>query len=288
MQLTVIVFCIYWQWHVPMPNKAVLLLGGVAAIMALVKMLPIHKALYIILIIWLMFTENRALNHDRTEFARDEAARRKEENKNFSNIGDSISRNVQALLDHSNEQFRTTVRQQQAQFSTTMHKFSAVSKVQHEQLSVENEILKQPPSLMPCNQLASYASEVAKRMRAFQKWYELADRNIDLPIYNEMGMSGTTEAHRKELQEEEDKEESALRVSMEQSAKPLIAEANQFRVAMIEHLVPDYARPEEDGKKKSWFENPVSTNVSFLYQLQENADYLDALAQRTTLSCEEP
>jgi hypothetical protein len=104
-QITVAAFCIYWLRYVPAPNKAVLLLGGVAAIMALVEMWPMHKAVYILLIIGLMFIENRALNKDRADFAQAEASRRKEENQQFSNIGSTITNNVQKLFDNSATQF---------------------------------------------------------------------------------------------------------------------------------------------------------------------------------------
>jgi hypothetical protein len=108
-QIAVAAFCVYWLWHVPAPNKAVLCLGGVAAIMVLVEMRPVHKAIYFLLIIGLMFTENRAIDKDRADFARDEAGRRNEENQQFSNIGSTITDNVQSLLDHSNRQFAETM-----------------------------------------------------------------------------------------------------------------------------------------------------------------------------------
>ena len=69
-QITILVFCAYWHWHVPLPNKAVLCLGGVAAIMALVEMRPLHKGIYFALIVWLMFIETRAINKDRADFVR--------------------------------------------------------------------------------------------------------------------------------------------------------------------------------------------------------------------------
>jgi hypothetical protein len=43
LQVTVAALCVYWYWHTPAPNKAVLWLGGVAALMTLVGMRPLHK-----------------------------------------------------------------------------------------------------------------------------------------------------------------------------------------------------------------------------------------------------
>jgi hypothetical protein len=124
-QITVAVFCAYWYWHVPAPNKAVLWLGGVAALMALVEMRPLHKAIYFLLVVTLIFTENRAIDKDRRDFAADESARRAIENTQFSNIGTAITNNVQKLLDKSDAQFTATTNQQSTQFAATMERFHA-------------------------------------------------------------------------------------------------------------------------------------------------------------------
>jgi hypothetical protein len=60
----------------PAPNKAVLALTSVAALMVLAEMRPIHKTIYVFLIVALVFTENRAIDKDRREFAENEAFRR--------------------------------------------------------------------------------------------------------------------------------------------------------------------------------------------------------------------
>jgi hypothetical protein len=116
-------FCLYWYWHAPAPNKAVLCLGGVAALMALVEMRPVHKAIYFLLIVVLMFVENRAIDKDRADFARDEAYRRREENQKFTEVGTTITTNIQKLLDRSDLQFSKTTAQQALQFDATMSQF---------------------------------------------------------------------------------------------------------------------------------------------------------------------
>lgn len=98
-------FCLYWFRNLPAPNKAVLALAACAALMVLAEMRPIHKALYFILIIALVFTENRAINKDRADFARDEGIRRTKESQDFSDIGTAITTNVGKLLDHSDQEF---------------------------------------------------------------------------------------------------------------------------------------------------------------------------------------
>lgn len=108
-QVAVAALWVYWYWHVPAPNKAALCLAAVAAIMALVEMRPLHKALYFALIIGLLFVENRAIDKDRREFAEAEACRRQEENAEFSAIGTAITTNVQKLLDDSGIKFNKTM-----------------------------------------------------------------------------------------------------------------------------------------------------------------------------------
>jgi hypothetical protein len=105
-------FVAYWHWKLPLPNKAVLCLAAIAALMVLAEMRPIHKALYVVLILALVMTENRAINDDREKFEKDrakaeieEVCRRKQENNRFETIANGLALAYQ---------------QSQAQFSATM------------------------------------------------------------------------------------------------------------------------------------------------------------------------
>lgn len=115
-QIIVSCVCIYWYWHPPAPNKAVLILTGVTIVMALLEMRTSHKAVYLILVLCLMFIENRAINKDRADAAAAEDARRKEEQKEFTRIGNGIEKAVGL----SQQQFQATVRQSQDQFNATL------------------------------------------------------------------------------------------------------------------------------------------------------------------------
>ena len=77
--------------------------------MVLADMRPLHKAVYLVIVIALVFTENRAIDKDRADFARNEASRRKEENQEFSNIGTAITTNVGKLLEYSDQEFAKTM-----------------------------------------------------------------------------------------------------------------------------------------------------------------------------------
>jgi len=117
LQICVGAFALYWHWHLPAPNKAVLALASVAALMVLAEMRPIHKVVYFFLILALVFTENRAIDKDRNDFAQAEDHRRKDENKQFQRIADTLS---------------DSLRQSQDQFSETMTRMEGVAKTEKE------------------------------------------------------------------------------------------------------------------------------------------------------------
>jgi hypothetical protein len=97
----------YWHWWMlPLPNKAVLCLAAVAALMVLAEMRPIHKAIYVVLIIALVATENRAINDDRAKFENDERCRRREENERFNAIASGLKDSIKI----SQDQFAETAR----------------------------------------------------------------------------------------------------------------------------------------------------------------------------------
>ena len=58
-------FCVYFYFHVPKSGKALLLLGGIAAVMMLMDMRPLHKGIYISIILGLVLIENHALDKER-------------------------------------------------------------------------------------------------------------------------------------------------------------------------------------------------------------------------------
>src|SRR5437879_2080527 len=104
-QIIVGAFCVYWYLHPPAPNKAVLILTGVTVVMALLDMGPTHKAVYLILVVCLMFIENHAINKERADYAREEASRREQENQRFLNIANELARSTR----RSHEQFTATM-----------------------------------------------------------------------------------------------------------------------------------------------------------------------------------
>jgi hypothetical protein len=104
LQICVGVFALYWHWNLPAPNKAVLALASIAALMVLAEMRPIHKTIYFFLIVALVFTENRAIDKDRREFAENEALRRGQENAQFQKIADGLASSIQL----SQQQFAQT------------------------------------------------------------------------------------------------------------------------------------------------------------------------------------
>jgi hypothetical protein len=106
-QIIVASFCTYWYWHPPVPNKAVLVLTGVTVVMALLDMSTGHKAVYLLLVICLMFIENRAINKDRADTAAAESQRRAAENIQFQSIANGVTASIQ----QNQQQFQATMQQ---------------------------------------------------------------------------------------------------------------------------------------------------------------------------------
>lgn len=104
-QIIVAGFCLYWYFHLPVPNKAVLVLTGVTVVMALLDMHPGHKAVYLLLVICLMFIENRAINRDRAEIIKTEDDRRRDENTQFQ----SIANGLKVAIENGHRQFDETM-----------------------------------------------------------------------------------------------------------------------------------------------------------------------------------
>jgi len=98
-------FCVYWLCALPKSGKALLLLGGVAALMLLADLHPKLKAAYVILIIGLIFIENRALDKERADSAKEQKIQRDEQNEKFKAIADGLS----ASIEQSQQQFSATM-----------------------------------------------------------------------------------------------------------------------------------------------------------------------------------
>lgn len=88
-------FILYWHWNPPLPNKAVLGLATVAALMVLSDMRPVHKAIYILVLIAFVTAENKAIDHEHEETS-----------KVFGGIAESIK---SASTDNQNEFGKATV-----------------------------------------------------------------------------------------------------------------------------------------------------------------------------------
>lgn len=114
-------FCVYWYVRVPEAGKALLVLGAVAAIMMLVEMRPLHKALYIALILALVAAENRALNKERMDTASQSAAQ----------------------LRHENERFDAVLKENQRHFDTTLEAMQAEATLTSKTMTLSHEALQQ-------------------------------------------------------------------------------------------------------------------------------------------------
>lgn len=100
-----ILFCVYFYFHLPQSGKALLIMGGIVAVMMFMDMRPLHKGIYVAVIVGLIFIENRALDKERTDSAKEQRDRQKEENDKFQAIADGLT---------------GAIRQSQVQFAATM------------------------------------------------------------------------------------------------------------------------------------------------------------------------
>ena len=121
-------FCTYWHWQTPLPNKAVLFLGGIAIVLTFYDPNKIYKVLYLALVVWLMFTENHAINEDHSETVAKDEARREEQNTKFQGIADELT---QSIFDN------------RAQFDVTMKKSDALADASKRNLDLTRYSLNQ-------------------------------------------------------------------------------------------------------------------------------------------------
>jgi hypothetical protein len=58
---------VYWWWHVPVPSKAVLLIGVIAVVVSFMKLKAIHKSMWLGIVFILALIENKAINADHAD-----------------------------------------------------------------------------------------------------------------------------------------------------------------------------------------------------------------------------
>lgn len=85
----------YWLRRPPVPNRAVLALAAVAALMVLADMRPIHKALYFVLVLGLVIVENNAITKEHDDFEKDRLAA----NCQFNQIASDLKLSMQENRD---------------------------------------------------------------------------------------------------------------------------------------------------------------------------------------------
>lgn len=98
--------CLFWHWHTPVPNKSVLVIAGVAIVMALFEPHKFFKVIYLAFVVWLMVIESHAIDLDRTQTILEDAQRRTEQNAQFSSILNGILTEISTDEDHFAETMR--------------------------------------------------------------------------------------------------------------------------------------------------------------------------------------
>jgi hypothetical protein len=117
--VVVVVYClIHYYRHTPSPGKAVAVLGVAAVIMAARgdEMGHPEKVMWMSLVFALLFVEIRALNNDKLESEKRQAATLREERQHFSEVGDGIK----AAMRTGQQQFQQTLSDNQTKFAAVM------------------------------------------------------------------------------------------------------------------------------------------------------------------------
>jgi hypothetical protein len=265
--------CIYWCWHTPAPNKAVLCLGGVAALMALVEMRPMHKAIYFVLIIALMFVENRAIDKDRRDFADAENSRRKDENRQFTAIGTNLETNLNQLLADSDLKFKQTLRG-----------FSGVVGLQKQTLQqmvaankeLDQRIANVPLSTLPRNELVEMAKQAALQMRNYYRIYMEAGSEIQNEFDRRRDkLTGHDPDLWSSLAKEQGQKMADVRKQYSLNTGPFIRNADAIRVEILSRLTPTDRSAVENPAENLWFAGGQGS----VQEVSDHAYYLERLAK---------
>jgi hypothetical protein len=152
--LTVGSFCAYWwYWHIPVPSKAVLWLAGAAVVMALWEMRPIHKAGYLLLVIWLMFIENRAVDKDREATAKAQGEAINQIGQGFTRVLTEQQTSFAKTFQDNQTNFSKVLAEQQSGFHTMLANALETQRKQNEQfakvLDKERELFSAQQQLFP-------------------------------------------------------------------------------------------------------------------------------------------
>jgi len=107
--------CVLWWFRVPAPGKAILALTIAAVLVTVEGIGGWQRAIWLMLIFALAFLENRAINNDRTQFAKEQREARQRENNSFSDIATGLSKSIGA----SNAQFQATMSKESQVLDTT-------------------------------------------------------------------------------------------------------------------------------------------------------------------------
>jgi hypothetical protein len=268
-----VAFAVWWYFRVPPPGYSVTAMGVAAGIMALrAEISGREKWLWTLILFAFALVEIRAISHDRTVHDKEQAATRAREAQNFSDIGQGIQQSIQGSQRH---------------FDATMGRFAAqtntLAQLQRNAALLSRQVSEEPLSSMPPEELADKARAAARQMRVYRESYAFQDQEI-ATRYDDRIESGTmTPKETKQWEKEEQGKRAALRATYEADAKKIIATANRLRAEMVKRLAPS-ERYQQDEVKTTWFENPVSEkSLSLLYKLDENANYLERLAERVLL-----
>ena len=269
--------------HNPPVGVYIAVMGLAAAVVTFrEKIRPSEKAAWIVLVTLLVFAEITNLYvADADQLAK------------FTKVSDALDATKKGLnatvagIDVTVSKLDVAAAHSLVYFDRTTGQITSVSQAlsrfQEEEQRTAERLARAPLSNMPWADLAATAHSIGNEMRYYLRIYTARDSELAVRYHEHLIVTQGRPLTPKEAANwiaEEKQKRSELQATYEADVLELIAVANRVRGEMLGRLVPSNRQPDDD-LKKAWFENPRSDkSLSFLYKLNENADYLEQLAQR--------
>lgn len=185
------------------------------------------------------------------------------------------------LLKVEYDNFGKVLDQNQRQFDTTMATFqtqsATLSRLHGQQAQLEQQVRNVPLAGLTSKELSDKTREITSRMREVLRMYGIYDSEIS-NSYFEGERAGMSPEELQDWRDDEKRKQAKLRQEYETLARKLTNTANRFRIQMLSEL--PHQMP-EDVQRAAWFKHPSSGDSPFLSKINENATYLDNLADRS-------
>jgi hypothetical protein len=260
--------CVYWWWHVPVPSKAVLVIGVIAVFVPFMKMRRIHKSMWLAIVFALALIENKAINTDYAQ-AEDRAQKLSSTVQTTLNTTDTTLRRVQETLD--------TEKQTQSSVSLVGSRIDG--------LSSEIRIARQRNDYATAARLESEKAELQKEallavapgtISSLNYWGEKWT-NDDNMLERKQGSFNTDNPENLPKIQAVQTERLNLATQYSNQLRPLMTSANYLR----EQLLANSELTQADREQAVVFNKIVSGQTIGWRDMEHAAFYMNGLYQKS-------